>query len=394
MKDFNEIIRIVLSETNAEGCRLLSEQHGIDYAFESYKKFAQVMRAIVDKYGEPSEVMQLTKITPAGATYSRRKANKDEPEGGIIKRWTSNPYGDPWVRYEADGFDFSEIEELIRQAISEIKFDAPKYNKEKTDDVLIAVYTDTHIGMETNDDGHSLYGGTWNADVLKKRFDDFIQDVINNAQGREVHIFDLGDYADGWDAMTARKGHSLPQNMDNYQCFKVGVKAKLNLAMKLSHLDVRFHNITNDNHAADFGKIINESVKMMIGDRFMNYHQFINHVIIGRHAIIFSHGKDDKNLKFGFQPIMNDKARAKIEEYIDFHRLHDYHITFMKGDSHRKLFDDSNYKFRYYNYPAISPASEWVQTNFSKGRSGYVMHTFNKTNGEIKTVVNKEYDWA
>jgi len=363
MKDFNEIIRIVLSETNAEGCRLLSEQHGIDYAFESYKKFAQIMRAIVDKYGEPSEVMQLTKITPGGATYSRRKANKDEPEGGIIKRWTSNPYGDPWVRYEADGFDFSEIEDLIRQAISEIKFDAPKYNQQNTDDVLIAVYTDTHIGMETNDDGHSLYGGTWNAEVLKERFDDFAQDVIRNAQGREVHIFDLGDYADGWDAMTARKGHSLPQ-------------------------------ITNDNHAADFGKIINESVKMMVGDRYVNYHQFINHVIIGRHAIIFSHGKDDKNLKFGFQPIMNDKARAKIEEYIDFHRLHDYHITFMKGDSHRKLFDDSNYKFRYYNYPAISPASEWVQTNFSKGRSGYVMHTFNKTNGEIKTVVNKEYDWA
>ena len=30
--------------------------------------------------------------------------------------------------------------------------------------------------------------------------------------------------------------------------------------------------------------------------------------------------------------------------------------------------------FDYCNYPAFSPSSDWVQTNFKKGRSGFVFY--------------------
>jgi hypothetical protein len=37
------------------------------------------------------------------------------------------------------------------------------------------------------------------------------------------------------------------------------------------------------------------------------------------------------------------------------------------------LFDySSSDEFDYFNFPAFSPSSEWVQTNFKKGRSGFV----------------------
>jgi hypothetical protein len=36
--------------------------------------------------------------------------------------------------------------------------------------------------------------------------------------------------------------------------------------------------------------------------------------------------------------------------------------------------------FDYFNYPALSPSSEWVQTNFKRGRRGFVLEHI-KDNG-------------
>jgi len=56
-----------------------------------------------------------------------------------------------------------------------------------------------------------------------------------------------------------------------------------------------------------------------------------------------------------------------------------YIIEFSKGDSHQKIFDESTSdSFDYYNYPAFSPSSEWVQTNFKIGFSGFEFFNFKK----------------
>jgi hypothetical protein len=44
------------------------------------------------------------------------------------------------------------------------------------------------------------------------------------------------------------------------------------------------------------------------------------------------------------------------------------------------LFDYcSSDEFDYFNFPAFSPSSEWVQTNFKKGRSGFVFFQIDLT---------------
>ena len=129
-----------------------------------------------------------------------------------------------------------------------------------------------------------------------------------------------------------------------------------------------------------FGYIVNSAFKHVVDRKHSNVHvvnhkRFINHYIIGRHGFIISHGKDSRNLKFGFKVQLDPRSVEKISQYIRHAqdiRSCDY-VEFSKGDSHQMLFDySSSDEFDYFNYPAFSPSSEWVQTNFKKGRSGFV----------------------
>ena len=140
-----------------------------------------------------------------------------------------------------------------------------------------------------------------------------------------------------------------------------------------------------------FGYIVNSAFKHVVDRKHINvtvnnHKKFINHYIIGRHGFIISHGKDSRNLKFGFKVQLDPRGVEKISQYIRHsHELRacDY-VEFSKGDSHQMLFDYcSSDEFDYFNFPAFSPSSEWVQTNFKKGRSGFVffqidLHSNNK----------------
>ena len=63
-------------------------------------------------------------------------------------------------------------------------------------------------------------------------------------------------------------------------------------------------------------------------------------------------------------------------------KLHSQKIEFSKGDSHQYIFDNSTSKhFSYQNFPAFSPPSNWVQTNFQNSISGFVHFNYYK-NGQ------------
>ena len=97
---------------------------------------------------------------------------------------------------------------------------------------------------------------------------------------------------------------------------------------------------------------------------------------------IITHGKDSKHLKFGFKPHLDGKQVEKIDNYIDTHYLleKDVRIEFSKGDSHQLLFDHSTSdRFEYFNYMALSPSSNWIQTNFKKGKSGFTFFNYHDT---------------
>lgn len=271
-----------------------------------------------------------------------------------------------------------------------------------THDFTRVIYSDVHVGMNPNQDGRSLYGGKWDEEELFDRLSEFVGEIIINAKSETLYIDELGDFLDGYDGETVRKGHKLPQNMNNREQFDNGVKFKVMLADLLApHFDqIIFNNICEDNHSGDFGYMVNQTSKNIIEAkhthvRVINHENFINHYYIGRHAFILSHGKDSKNLKFGFKPQLDPKQIEKIDQYLKENEVYknaDY-IEFSKGDSHQMLLDYcTSDDFDYFNYPAFSPSSNWVQTNFKKGRSGFVIQNAHHNRRE-KEFTPFFFDW-
>ena len=243
------------------------------------------------------------------------------------------------------------------------------------------VYTDVHVGMNVNPDGYSLYGGLWNEEELTKRLTLMVNHTLENKKSNTLIIHELGDFLDGWDGYTTRGGHSLPQNMDNQKAFDTALTFKIQLIDSLiNHYDkIKCINICNDNHAGSFGYIVNSAFKTYIELKYpdsieiINQRRFIDHYSQDNITFILTHGKDDKSLKFGFKPILDARQIEKIKNYIDENKLHSQKIEFSKGDSHQYIFDNSTSKhFSYQNFPAFSPPSNWVQTNFQNSISGFI----------------------
>tara|TARA_R100000935_G_scaffold12783_1_gene25700 strand:- start:865 stop:1203 length:339 start_codon:yes stop_codon:yes gene_type:complete len=108
---------------------------------------------------------------------------------------------------------------------------------------------------------------------------------------------------------------------------------------------------------------------------------------VGDICFIISHGKDDKSLKFGFKPVLDLKGAEKIDQYCKQNSIYKKAdlVIFKKGDSHQALFDMcSSDDFFYFNYPALSPSSNWIKNNFKLGRRGFVNESFKGLNNYLK----------
>jgi len=368
---------------------------------------------LIEKFGLPQMPPQREwqetqkKLDKNGEVLSTIEKFQSEPidvpdNFEVIKISTSKTTGQQWIQYapkkkevEVDKIDF---EAIIKKHITPYSF-KPKHKDTGVFSFDRLVYTDVHIGMTTNENGYSLYGGKWDEQEINERLDHLLNHTLENKKGDVLFIDELGDFMDGWDGETVRKGHSLPQNMDNEKAFDVGISFKLKLIDGLApyYSKIVCNNICNDNHAGAFGYVVNSSFKKMVEFRYNhvtvnNIRRFIEHYTVGKNCFILSHGKDGKNLKFGFKPILDTKQIEKIDNYIKEHKLYDYNIEFSKGDSHQKIFDESTSdSFDYYNYPAFSPSSEWVQTNFKKGMSGFEF--FNYKQDGTKSHHPYKFEW-
>jgi hypothetical protein len=250
------------------------------------------------------------------------------------------------------------------------------------------VYTDVHIGMDIPDTAQ--YGGTWNYDEVMKCLSQMIAFTLDNQKSDILIVDDLGDFMDGMGGKTVRRMHSLPQNMTDQEAFDIGLEFKIRLANELypQYETIHFHNICNDNHAGAFGYTVNSAFKSVAKTMFKNvtvdnYQKFINHYEILNNTFIISHGKDGKNLKFGFKPHISVGGLGKINNYIDTEYLmkKGVRIEFSKGDSHVELRDKATpNRFEYCNYPAFCPASDWVQTNYVPNDYGFYLFNYSDTN--------------
>lgn len=244
------------------------------------------------------------------------------------------------------------------------------------------VFTDVHVGMDASDKGRNMYETEWNKTILFYRLTEMVNFTLAKQESKILYISDLGDFLDGFNGNTTRGGHSLPQNMSNQEAFDVGFMFKVRLLEALApHYElIVMRNVCNDNHAGDFAYFVNQAVKSYINTQLKNVQiinqtSFIDWELVGNYCFVSTHGKDTHNLKHGFKAKIDPNQVNKIVGYLNTQQLLNkgYEIIFEKGDSHLYLFDSATSDvFKYYNYPAFSPSSNWVATNFQLGRSGFI----------------------
>lgn len=357
-----------------------------DKEFESLRKWvARHMKRIMDEFKGMDDVQDVMDVPMENVAMFWHKTDK---YSALIK----NPDFKPATVEEAEAqeIDFAAIFKDVKPVDYDVRQGMGEINS--AFDRL--VYTDVHIGMDvTGGSGNrkyteSMYGGQWDEDELDERLSSMITFVLSQKQSDTLHIQELGDLMDGWNGITTRGGHGLPQNMTNQKAYDVALKFKIKMINSLAvhYKHIHCHNICMDNHAGAFGYVVNSAFKTVVEMMYpeavtvTNQTKFIDHYTIKTSDIDFTfvltHGKDDKHLKFGFKPQMDDKQEKKIMNYLQENYLiqPDSNIFFVKGDSHRYLMDRSTSDhFDYENFPAFSPSSQWIQHNFQKGRSGFVM---------------------
>jgi|GEM_PF-1881794 len=282
----------------------------------------------------------------------------------------------------------NHLEEIIQKYIVPVKVGAKTENKNE-DFFDRLVFTDTHISMDVNGkDGDPMYEGKWDRNETLKRLTDMISHVKTFQASKTLIIDDLGDFMDGLGAQTTRKGHELPQNMNDKEAFDLGLEFKLLLVDSLieNYDEIVCNNITNDNHSGVFSYFVSSAVKQILEQRYPDkvkvnsLKRFMHHYSIGNHTFVISHGKDIGENRYGFKPKLDAIQAEKIDQYCKEHKLYNGNfIEFSKGDSHQAIYDDTTSNdFSYYNYPAFSPPSNWVKTNFKNSRSGFNFFNVNK----------------
>lgn len=314
----------------------------------------------------------------------------------LIKVSTSKTTGQQWLQYAPkkveDAVNEIDYESIIKKHINKVSIKKVKSVKTKDFDTL--TYTDVHVAMETDKYKNSMYAVDWNKKEILKTAELIVNRTIQEKESDILYIDELGDLMDGYNGLTTRGGHSLPQNMTNEEAFDCALSFKMYLVDNLIHhyKKIVCNNICNDNHAGAFGYFVNSAFKNITDLKYknvkvVNHRKFINHYYVGRIAFVITHGKDDMTLKFGFKPTLKPDAIEKIDQYCKHNNIYKNSdlVIFKKGDSHQALFDMcSSDDFYYFNYPALSPSSQWVQNNFKKGRRGFFNESFKDLDTYLK----------
>ena len=262
---------------------------------------------------------------------------------------------------------------------------------------LKIVISDTHVGMEANENNHSIFKYEYNEDVFKSNLDHVLKSIKKeyHTHGRfeKVYLQHLGDSMDGWNATTTRGGHRLPQNLSNTGQFTVFVFGYLNyveqvVAMNIAD-EINIVMIVNCNHAGDIGALAAITIKGILERvydpervKVVIQYEFIDNYEYGDHTFIMTHGKDKEHMRNGLPKNLDAKTTNYINSYIDHYEIATRYIHFEKGDLHCSNVERSK-KFDYRNFMSFAPPSGWVQTNFMDSYSGYSIQVVPKHSGEI-----------
>lgn len=307
-----------------------------------------------------------------------------------------NPYYEPKELAEVKNTIITAIENVLSRFNNtsyQFNGNIPKSNER----ALKVTISDDHVGLEPNPNGNALFSYEYNAEVYASSYVKVYQSIIKeyNTYGTfDLLLLDnLGDEQDGWNGLTTRGGHQLPQNMSNAEVFETCIDVKIQLIKKLLESKVAkkiiLRKVVNDNHSGDFGHTINIAVKKicdLLFDKDLvqveTLERFLEHRTYGDHCFILTHGKDKKQMFKGLPLQLNDKTINYINDYINFYEIKSKYIHVEKGDLHQLGYNKCS-TFDYRNFMSFAPPSSWVQHNFGDCYSGYSVQVIPKYSNEI-----------
>jgi hypothetical protein len=275
---------------------------------------------------------------------------------------------------------FDSVKKLIQKSVTRKEIYTTDDVKVTNDKALFVYISDTHIGAMTETD--SLYENTYNEKVFKSRLISLMYEIIKlksiHGKFEKLYIVNLGDCIDGVNNTTSRGGHNLPQNLSNKQQFDVYITNMCQLFDELFERNLaeqlHFVSVGDSNHAGDLESLLNKTIEIYLNAKYPQivtkvFDKFIDHIFYRDNCMIFTHGKDGKNMKAGYPLILNDATENKINEYIFERKIDSPSIHFIKGDLHQSATQEGK-RFRYKNVKSLYGSSKYIHTNYGNTKSG------------------------
>jgi hypothetical protein len=241
--------------------------------------------------------------------------------------------------------------------------------------------SDKHIGADTTDAQHDK---PYNKEVFAERMysvaDKIVTKSFEEGKFHTVVIADLGDATDGQDGYTASRTHRLPQNMTNREVFEtymeVHIKFLETLVKNAVAYNYEFWFNTCSNHGGSYEYACHKAFQIYIQTKYPkikvnSFDKFLGHTEFQGVTYLLTHGKDDKNRKFGLPLYPDAKTEVFIDNYLKLNRLSfNNNIRLIKGDLHQSASVPCKNINRYRNVASIFGSSGWVMDNYGYTPAG------------------------
>lgn len=292
--------------------------------------------------------------------------------------------------------ELPKIEDVVEALLKE-EDNLPKIEQQEIVEpirhrTLIVYLSDMHIGSMVSDE--ALYENYYNPKELEYRLGEVFIEILNAYKTfgvfTNLYVVNLGDSLDGLDGYTTRRDHRIPQNLTNKEAFETFIKVHKDFYRRLItsriSANYKFIHITNSNHGGEFEyfatRCLEEYMKLIYANNpveFFTCTKFLNHFTIGEHIFIFTHGKDDSDMKLPFPLNLDTKTESFILDYARHNDIPLNNLHVVKGDLHQANTNHGKF-FRYRNIPSLFGSSKWMMANFGNTRPGF---SFDMLDGKI-----------
>lgn len=366
----------------------------------SIQNCAIALKIFNQKYNE--EENKVSNRLDLGSNNSNQSKNEvlKEPSLKLKSRWQSA--NGQWLEsYKVD--DSSEEDKLssedITKAIKDALVDVEPFFKIRdfitysTKSMLVWT-SDKHIGADNSDAQHNI---PYNKEVFKDRMfqiaDNIVRKSFKEGKFDTLVIADLGDAIDGQDGYTASRTHKLPQNLTNKEVFEVYINVHIKFIETLVKNNVaanyEFWFNTCSNHGGSYEYACHRALQLYIEAKYpdiviKSFDKFIGHTKFKDVTYILTHGKDDKNRKFGLPLYPDPKTEVFIDNYLKVNKLSlDENIRLIKGDLHQSASVPCKNINRYRNVASIFGSSGWVMDNYGMTEPGCDYEIIDHSTNEI-----------